>query len=132
MTNCFWYIIQLSSHVFSLKDGYLLTTYDYQSTIDNIQAFKLSFAASSSGKIFLNYFDSSIKSFVFPDAQSQNNVTSFSLTYFLLILAIDNGLVIVFNTKTQVFLDNYQHPNPILSITPHLGGIHFVFIDSKG
>ena len=97
-------------------------------TIDYIQVSDTAYAVMLSGKVMLNYFDSTKKPFSFPDFDTASKVTAFSLTGFLLLLATDDGTLRIFNTRNQAYLDGYKHPNAIVAIQPNLSETRFVFI----
>ncbi|KAK8878274.1 WD repeat-containing protein 19 [Tritrichomonas musculus] len=112
-------------------DGSLITSVEFTSSIEAIQVSDSAFAVLMGSKVMLNYFDESKKPFVFPDYDTSLKVTAFSLTDYLLLLATDDGKIRMFNTRNQQFLEGYQHPCSIVSITPNISETRFVFIDSQ-
>lgn len=116
---------------YNIEDGSLITSVEFSSSIDAIQVSESSFAVLTQSKLMLNYFDKSKKSFVYPDFDTNLKVTAFSLTNFLLLIATDDGKIVMFHTHNQKFLKGYQHPYPIVSITPNISETRFVLIDSQ-
>ena len=114
---------------YDISNGSLLTKIEFSSSVDEVQVSDTAFAVFMGGKVLLNYFDSSKKSFTYPDSDINSKITAFSLSEYLLVIATDDGALRIFNTQNQTFLEGYKHDCAIISITANISKTRLVFID---
>jgi WD repeat-containing protein 19 len=118
---------------YNTSDCTLISRIESSSSIDSLQVSDSAYAVLMNGTVMLNYFDSSIPSFCFPQADDPDGpkVTAFTLTEFLLIMATDDGVLWKYNTRTQDLSECYRHGYPIFSIAPNLSETRLAFTDGQ-
>jgi hypothetical protein len=96
---------------YDTSDCSLITSIEALMSVDQIQVGNDAYAVLTNGAVTLGFFDSSKRPFVFPDFDTQIEVTSYAITCYLLLLATDNGALRMFNTRNQTFVEGRRHPS---------------------